>query len=309
MSLGLKIGITGGLGLVGKALRAKLSTSVVLITRRVPEALLKPNEECIVGNFSDSSSMEEFVSKINVLIHAATGVGPRSEFEEQFIKDDLIGTLNLAKAFFKQNPQGHFIYLSTSGGLYNLEDPSVKTEESEVNPKSLYGAIKLIIEDSLEKISNPQGFVTILRPAAVYGDSFKKNQEIGLIDKLLKSTLRESVNTAVPIFDKMESARDYLYVDDLVNAIKILINRKPISRLEIYNVGTGEETSIGEVVEIINSLGEEKVRVNILPTPNQRTSLIVNSNKIFRDVGWKSETSLRDGIFKMYQNLKNKELI
>lgn len=77
----------------------------------MPEVSLSSNEECIIGNFSDPSAIEEFVSKINVLIHAATGVGPRSEFEEQFIKDDLIGTLNLAKAFFKKNPKGHFFIL------------------------------------------------------------------------------------------------------------------------------------------------------------------------------------------------------
>ncbi|MEA9356609.1 NAD-dependent epimerase/dehydratase family protein [Bacteriovorax sp. PP10] len=305
----MKIGITGGLGLVGKALRGSLSGPVSLLVRRVPEEQLNSNEECIVGNFSDPVITDIFLSNISVLVHAATGVGPRSEFNDQFIRDDLVGTLNLAKAFFRKNPDGHFIYLSTSGGLYNLEDPSVKTEDSEIVPKSLYGAIKLIIEDSLEQICSNNGMVTIVRAAAIYGDSFKKNQDVGLIDKLLKSTLKESTNSLVPIFDKLESARDYLHVDDLAKAIKVLINRNSESRFEIYNVGTGKETSIDEVIKTINSLGEEKVRVEILPTPNNRTSLIVNSNKIFNDVGWKSEISLRDGILKMYQDLKNKDLV
>jgi UDP-glucose 4-epimerase len=303
------IGITGGLGLIGKALRLKLSTPVVLLARNVVDDILGSNEKYVIGNFSDPEVANKFVLDLDILIHAASSVGPRSEFSNEIIRDDLVGTIHLAQAFFKKNPKGHFIYLSTAGGLYDLEDVGEKIEESELVPKSLYGAIKLIVEDALVEICGMQGMVTILRPSAVYGDPFKKNQTVGLIDKLLKSTLVETTNSAVTIFDKMDSARDYLHIDDLAKAIKALINRESESQFEIYNVGTGKEASIGGVIKTINSLSEGKVRVEILPTSNKRTSLIVNSNKIFNDVGWKSEISLRDGILKMYQDLKNKELI
>jgi nucleoside-diphosphate-sugar epimerase len=297
MNLEQRIGITGGTGLVGKALRKKLSSPLALVMRH-PSVDIKSNEIVILGNFADPVTIEKFVSKINVLIHAATGVGPRSNFEEQFIRDDLVGTINLAKAFFKKNPDGHFIYLSTSGGLYDLEDQNIKTEDSEVHPKNIYGAIKLMVEGALE---NLPGKVSVLRPAALYGDSFKKNQTVGLIDKLLKSTVS---NDVVPIFDKIESARDYLHVNDLVEAITLLINRKNGSAFEVYNIGTGEETSIGSVIGLVALISPEKVKVEILPTPNERTSLIVNSDKIFRDLGWKAQTSLKDGVMQMYQSFK-----
>lgn len=300
MKASFSIGITGGMGLVGKALRSSLSSPVIFISRQESTKALKLNEKCLIGSFTDSHIQDEFISKVDVLIHAATSVGPRSEFESQFIENDLIGTLALAKNFFKSKPYGHFIYLSTSGGLYDLNDPNEKTEQSEIDPKSLYGAIKLLIEDSLQDLSGNHGLVTIVRPAPVYGDSLKKNLTVGLIDKLLKSTFTDSINeAAVPIFDNMNSARDYLHVDDLSSALKALINREHASRFEIYNIGTGKETSILEVIKTINTISERPVQYKVLPVDKKPTSLIVNSDKIFTDTGWKAQINLHDGILKM----------
>ena len=293
------IGLTGGMGLIGKTLRQKLETPVVLLVRNDSGILLKSNETVLNGNFSDKIVIEKFVSCLDVLIHAATGVGPRSEFEDRFIQDDLVGTINLAKIFFKKNPAGHFIYLSTAGGLYDLNDHSIKTEESELNPTGLYGAIKLIVESSLEGL----GFVTILRPAPIYGDSFKKNKTTGLIDKLLNSTLDESIEGKVIIFDRLESARDYLHVDDMVRAILKVMDRNLESSFEIYNVGSGVETSIDDVIKLVNEISEKKVRVEIQEVSKEPTSLIVNSSKILNDTDWETTLSLHDGVGKMYREM------
>jgi nucleoside-diphosphate-sugar epimerase len=293
------VGLTGGMGLIGKALRQKLEMPVVLLVRGEAGNLLKKNETVVVGNFSDKNVSEKFVSGLNILIHAATGVGPRSEFEDRFVQDDLVGTINLAKTFFAKNPDGHFIYLSTAGGLYDLDDHSIKIEESELNPTSLYGAIKLIIENSLEGL----GIVTILRPAPIYGDSFKKNKTTGLIDKLLYSTIDESVEGKVVIFDRLESARDYLHVDDMVQAVLKVMDRNLESSFEIYNVGSGVETSIEDVIKLVNEISEKKVRVEIQMVSKEPTSLIVDSRKLFTATGWETVILLKDGIRKMYNEI------
>lgn len=305
MNSKLKIGITGGLGLVGKALRHSLSENAVFVSRQ-ESTDLKPTEKKIVGSFADETVMEELTSELDVLIHLATSVGPRSDYDISFIENDLVGTIALYKVFFKKNPTGHFIYISTAGGLYDLHDPTPKTEESELCPTGMYGAIKLAVEDYLELNPSEKGMVTILRPSAIYGDSFKKNQTTGLIDKLLKSTLKESINEHVPIFDQLNSARDYLHVNDLVRAIKLVMNRKG-SLFEVYNVGSGVEFSIKEVMTIVNNMSDEKTRTDIHKVTTGVTSLIVNSSKLFEAVGWKAEISLHEGIKKMYLKLKNKE--
>lgn len=304
MNSNLKIGITGGLGLIGKALRKKMSRSVVFISRQQPDSPLKANEKCLVGSFTDPEIREKFIQNIDVLIHTATAVGPRSEFDPLFIENDLVGTIDLAKAFFNKNPNGHFIFLSTAGGLYNLNDSGIKTEESELFPDNLYGAIKLIIENFLESQIKEKGVVTILRPVPIYGDSFKKNQTTGLIDKLLKSTLPSSENLPVSIFDRLESARDYLHVDDLINAIDMIVDRQTESRFDVYNLGTGKETSIQDVLNLVDEISDEKARVEIIPVSKEPSSLAVNCDKIFHDIGWKSKISLHEGISKMYQDLK-----
>ncbi len=301
MSFTPYIGITGGLGLIGKSLRSHLTQfPLVFMSRQAPVDNLLLNEKCLVGSFTDSLIAEQFTKNLDVLIHAATAVGPRSEFENQFIENDLVGTINLAKIFFKNNPKGHFVFLSTAGGLYDLENKEIKTELSPVDTKSIYGAIKLLIEDSLEKLSGAEGRVTILRPAPVYGDSHKKNKTIGLIDKLLNSISGESVQ----IFDKLESARDYLHVSDLSNAIKTLLLADLNYRYEIFNIGTGSETSIFEVINIIKKISDEDIHYEILEVDKKASSLIVSSDKLFKLIGWKAEIRLEDGVLEMSRELK-----
>lgn len=261
------IGITGGNGLIGKALRQSLTTPVKVVMRQVSDDKLLSNEKLIIGNFADPQIIDEFVLGLDVLIHTAASVGPRVEYDINFVRNDLVGSIELAKAFFKHNPKGHFIFLSTAGGLYNLEDRSIKTEASEIFPDNIYGAVKYIVEENLQGLGN----VSVLRPAPVYGDSFKKNQKIGLIDKLLKTTIEEYKSQPVEIFDKLNSARDYLHVEDLVNAILTVAIQKKDSQYQLYNVGTGVEFSIQEVLDIIYEVVKKPATVNIVPVDKTAT--------------------------------------
>lgn len=300
----IKIGITGGLGLIGKALRRHLTCPVIFISRQEILHGLMPNETSIVGSFTDVNVQNEFTKSIDVLVHAATMVGPRSEYDIAFIENDLIGTIKLAKTFFQNNPQGHFVFLSSAGGLYDLTDPSLKTEESSTEPKSIYGAINLLVEDFLEQSFGENKKITVLRPAPIYGDSMKKNRTVGLIDLLLNSTLSEAKGSTVTIFDRMESARDYLHVDDLIIAIDLVINKRNKNGFTVYNIGTGIETSIADVIRIINNLSGDKANVRILPVQTSPTSLIVSASKLSVDTGWQANISLREGISQMYRNLQ-----
>lgn len=304
MSTKLKIGITGGQGLIGKALRNNITTPVVFISRQLPDTPIKDNEFCLVGSFTDPEIKKEFIRQADVLIHAATLVGPRSDYEDSYIENDLVGTIELARDFFKFHPNGHLIFLSTAGGLYNLNDPSVKTEESEIFPDNIYGAIKLIVENYLEDLVKNNGRVTILRPAPIYGDSLKKNQTNGLIDKLLRSTLDGPEAIVVNIFDHLKSARDYLHIDDLVRAIILIINSKEYSGFEIYNLGTGTEVSIEEVLEVLNDICPGEIKYKILPVDRKASSLVINSEKIFKKNSWKPRVTLKEGIRKMHLDLK-----
>ncbi|MBY0414162.1 MAG: NAD-dependent epimerase/dehydratase family protein [Bdellovibrionales bacterium] len=304
MKENLRIGITGGLGFIGIGLRKQINRRVVFISRELPKNALKPTETCLVGSFINPEIREEFVKNIDVLIHAASLVGPRSSYDSLIIENDLVGTIDLAKAFFAKNPNGHFIFLSTSGGLYDLGNPDEKSEESELFPDNLYGSIKMCIENFLEEKVKKNGVVTILRPAPIYGDSLKKNQTNGLIDKLLRSTLSEDPTLKVSIFDKMESSRDYLHIDDLVEAIDLVIDRDQKSRFEVYNIGTGIGTSIEKVLHIVNAISSKRPVYEILQVDKPASYLTLNSDKIFKEIGWKPKVSLLEGVLKMYRDLK-----
>ena len=76
MSLVPKVGITGGLGLIGKSLRSHFTQfPLVFMSRQTPVENLLLNEKCLVGSFTDSLLAEQFTKNLDVLIHAATAVG------------------------------------------------------------------------------------------------------------------------------------------------------------------------------------------------------------------------------------------
>lgn len=298
-----RIVLTGATGLLGSAIRRSLLDFDVCLLSRNKIENLQNNETQIIGNFSDESVADFLAQKGNCFIHAASLVGPRSSFQEEIIQFDIVGTIHLIKTFYQHNPTGHFLYLSTAGGLYDLNAFDVKTEESDIIPKSLYGAVKCLIESQLEKLVPKDGLATVLRPSAIYGDCFKKNQSSGLVDKLLKTTVPIYSKEVVEIFDRLQSARDYLFFEDVAEAVLRSIHRKSLNCFDIYNLGTGQEVSIEKVIEMINSVSKNKVNVTIQKVESERTSLIVNSDKAQRDFNWVAKHSLETGIIKMLQNM------
>ncbi|KZM44891.1 hypothetical protein OA92_03230 [Marinomonas sp. SBI22] len=171
-------------------------------------------------------------------------------------------------------------------------------EDSIPDPISEYGKQKKCVEDFIKKNSNNY---LILRLSSVisvrYG--FQRNN---LTNYIIEKLLRKEVVTLVD-----DDVTNFIYIDDLVNSIKELINKEATG---IYNISGNKAISRYELGnEIMRIMGCEKLikRTDLYTFSNglyKKRDLILNNNKLNKEISYKCQ-SLEDSLKKV---LKNKEI-
>lgn len=161
----------------------------------------------------------------------------------KFLFENINNFLNLiepSKIFLKQ-----FIFAS-SCAVYGEKIPPLK-ESDEINPINLYGLSKLLIENSIIYYSKRYGFkYTILRYSNVYGSRQRGDLESGVISIFINQILNKKPLT---IFGDGETTRDFIFISDVVR-----VNILSIDKEGIFNIGTGKETTINELVNIFEKI-------------------------------------------------------
>ncbi|MGK0254779.1 MAG: nucleoside-diphosphate-sugar epimerase, partial [Mariniflexile sp.] len=100
--------------------------------------------------------------------------------------------------------------------------------------------------------------------------------------------------------------RDFIYIDDIVNALTLAIEDKERTSNEIFNVGCGLKTTVKELIENISkSLDVELPVNNIGGILGDQFGTYSNCNKLL-SLGWKPKTSLKDGLLHTIQDAKGK---
>jgi len=189
-----------------------------------------------------------------------------------------------SKEFIKQ-----FIFAS-SCAVYGEKLPPLN-ESDNLKPVNLYGLSKLLIENSLIYFSKKYNFKhTIFRYSNVYGPRQKSNSESGVISIFTNQVINKKPLT---IFGDGENTRDFIYVSDVVRA-----NILSIDKEGIFNIGTGKETSINELVQIFENITSLNLKKRYLNKDSgvKRSYLDIRLAEKF--LNFKSETDLYEGLKK-----------
>lgn len=190
-------------------------------------------------------------------------------------------------AFFDQVPE-HIpvLYLSTSSVYGNgVQFPT--TEECRLAPSNTYAMTKLMAEMYL--LSRHKNSV-VARLSNVYGPRQRpENPYSGVMVKMLESSV---TGKAFYIYGDGSQTRDFTFVDDVVDACVALMEKG--KRGQVYNVGTGIETSVSALCEFLPE-GVDVVRVPGRPIDNiVRRCLSID--KIKMDTGWEPKVAMKDGV-------------
>ena len=285
-----KVLITGSEGFIGKALARSLNSAgcdvITIDNSGNSKSTYKIDikDEKILKIFSNE--------KPDVVIHLAAQIDVMQSFKDPI--GDLgingIGTLNILQAAIASKVS-HFIYINSGGAIYDPSSALPIVESAGIRPLSPYGISKFIGESYVRILCEENGIRwTSLGLSNCYGP-ISENKK-GVIYKFVESFSRQEA----PVIYGEDMTRDFIYIDDVVDAITKTLN-KPANRR--VNISSGIETNILQLFFTIRELLGSKLEPIIAEArfgEIQRNSL---SNSLALDVlGWHPTTSLHDGLIK-----------
>ena len=165
-------------------------------------------------------------------------------------------------------------------------------EDHPLEPFNPYGHSKILAEQVAQYYQTAfQLPVTIVRPFNLYGPG---QDARFLIPTLISQVRSDSPNIEVA---DLRPRRDYIYIDDFIDLLILTLHHSPGT----YNAGSGHSASIAEVFELISRasgtskplLSREEER------PNEVLDVVADVSKAERELGWKPQTTLADGLAKM----------
>jgi UDP-glucose 4-epimerase len=207
--------------------------------------------ELVVGDVRDESLAILACRGAESVVHlaASTGVIPSIKNPLEDCRSNVLGTLNYLEAAMK-NGIRRFVFAS-SGAPLGEQIPPIH-EEMVPHPISPYGASKLAGEAYCSAYHASFGLETVvLRFANVYGPY--SNNKSSVVAKFIKHIL---ASEKLPIYGDGNQTRDFIYVDDLVQAISLSLEQPKIGG-QIFQIATYEEHTIMEVGDELNRLAEK----------------------------------------------------
>ncbi len=256
-------------------------------------------------------------NKPSIIIIAAAKVGGikhNSTYPAEFIYDNLTISSNIIHAAYKYKTN-KLINLGSACIYPKYCKQPIKEEYllgSELEKTNEAYAIAKIAALKTCEYYNKQyktNFIS-LQPTNLYGYNDNFNLESShVLPALIRKFHQAKINKKnyVEIWGTGKAKREFMFVDDLADAIKFLIKRK--FKYNIINIGSGEEISIKKLAEKIKNITGYKGKIIFNKNyPDGTPRRIVSSEKINK-MGWKSKIKLNDGIKLTYKYfLKNYKL-
>jgi UDP-glucose 4-epimerase len=297
--------ITGGLGFIGSNLIKKLLAMdfFLIIVDNLSNSSLK-----ILKNFpknsyffikSDINNKKKILNKIKkfnpeILIHlAAIHYMPYCLKNPQETKKvNIVGTENILKIAHTKGINK--IIFSSSAAVYGNSNKKHK-ETDKLFPGEIYGKSKLTAEGKIKKYCPSKNIkYLILRFFNVFGpNDFTPHFIPSILKRIKKSSVIETGN--------LKTARDYIYIDDLVSILTKIIKKGKINN-DIYNIGTGNGTTGGKIIKIIEKIKGINIKVskNIdLVRKTDPQKIIASIRKISTAYKWSPRYGIYSGLKKI----------
>lgn len=300
--------VTGGTGFVGSNLAARL----VADGHRVHLAVRPGCATWRVRHLSDdltlgtvdlesAADVRRHVGEIRPdwIFHLAVyGAYPAQRDREQMVRTNVVGTSNLLDAAVATGCEA-FVHAGSSSE-YGFRD-SAPAESEPADPNSAYAWTKASATALCRYVARAEGlYAPTLRLYSVYGPYEEPS-------RLLPTLIVRGRSGGLPPLADPRIARDFVHIDDVVDAFLAVAAHDPArgagSSAEadpgrIYNVGTGIQTNLAEVVEIARRhLGvEEEPRWSTMENRSWDTDVwVCNNRRIAEEVGWRPKVGLAEG--------------
>ena len=205
---------------------------------------------------------------------------------------NVLGTLHVVEAALAVGAR-RFLYASTGGAIYGEPDRLPADETTPVRPLTPYGYHKFLGEELL-RLASAQGTIATctLRYGNVYGPRQNPKGEAGVVAIFATQLLRGERPT---IFGDGSKTRDYVFVEDVVRANLLAMEKAPPGAC--YNIGTGKPTTDQRIFDLVRAA----VGANLAPIygskrPGEVDHITLDCRRAGRELDWRPEVPLEEGI-------------
>lgn len=257
----------------------------------------------IHGDLNNLNDLEILVDNVETLIHLAWINNPWTANHNinHDISKNLILTAQLFEIFAKKNPNGHIIFASTGGNMYQGKFQILSTEQDMPQPWSSYSINKLAAEHYLRFFCTKYGIkASVLRISNPYGRMSSSFSTKGLISEIFNKLMNHGV---LNIYDSLGSVRDYLHLEDLKEAFQLVIKNPPKSgEFRLFNVSSGYGYNIEQIIQLIEKITGKKVIKND-PSTCKASWSVLSSQLIRETLNWEPKITLEAGLKRMWETL------
>ena len=306
--------VTGGAGFIGSHLvQALLELGV---TVRVLDNLSGSSPDCInilrngvkliQGDVRDLKVCSLACQGVDVIFHMAAQVSVPVSVSDPLLSDTVNtgGTLNMLIAA-RENGISRFVF-SSSAAVYGEVATAPVCETALPLPSSPYGAQKLFGEHYARLFSSLYGLPTVsLRYFNVFGP--RQNPQSSYAAAIPKFIDRILSNDTVQVYGDGTQTRDFCYVEDVVQANILAATTSSANAIGgIYNVGSGESTSINSLLACLESLLNHPIPVQYIPKRlGDIEHSLADTRLALSDLNFTARTSLKDGLERTLEYFMN----
>lgn len=304
----MRILVTGGTGFVGRHLTKRLIAEghELTVTSTGSEPVQNGVSKVLYTGLEGIDW--RFVKNQDTVIHLMANNDTLCRDRDEMFAANFEGPLRLFHVASSGGRCKRFIFASSTA-VYGAEPAPYIEDKTKINPLNIYGDSKAAFEKFAERFAEEMQVTVIgLRYCNIYGPGEEqKGRRMSMVGQLL----RKVHNLEIPVlFESGEQKRDWVYVDDVVEANVLALTADLPKKYNIYNIGSGTAHTFNEVIETINDQMRSRGLMAMAPvyTPcpfpeSYQNHTECDITKAKRELGYDPQFSLRSGISSYYEQL------